>query len=105
MDYGIFNSPVLACTQILIYARGPELGFCCCFADGLSPAQSLVPSVAQANIKDVRLYYISMVNFLLAFKCIILQNKGQKKINVPVFFPKKIKPKSTVFQYIACKKL
>ena len=30
-----------------------------------------------------------MVNFLLAFKCIILQNKGQKKSMVPVFLSKK----------------
>ena len=47
-----------------------------------------------------------MVNFLLAFKCIVLQIKDQKKINGSgIFFSKKQNPKSTVFQYIACKKL
>ena len=34
-----------------------------------------------------------MVNFLLAFKCIILQIRDKKKSMVPVFFFQKIKPK------------
>ena len=44
------------------------------------------------------------VNFLLAFKCIILQYNGQKKSMFPAFlFPKNKTPKTTVFKCISVK--
>ena len=54
MDYGVFNSPVLACTQTLIYTRGAQnYDFAAVLQTDLT--KSLVPSVAQANIKGVGL--------------------------------------------------
>ena len=54
MDNGIFNSPVLACTQILIHTQGGQNSdFAAVLQMDLT--QSLVPSVAQANIKGVGL--------------------------------------------------
>ena len=45
MDNGFFNSPVLACTQILVHMWGPRTRIL-----QTDLTQSLVPSVAQANI-------------------------------------------------------
>ena len=54
MDNGIFNSPVLACTQILIHTREAQnWDFATVLQMDLT--QTLVPSVAQANIKSVGL--------------------------------------------------
>ena len=54
MDNGIFNSTVLAHTQILIQTRGAQNeDFAAVLQTDLT--QSLVPSVAQANIKGVGL--------------------------------------------------
>ena len=35
-DNGIFNRPVMECSQVLLHRWGPEQGFQCCFADGLN---------------------------------------------------------------------
>ena len=92
MDNGIFNSPFLACTQILIHIRvegggggGPELGFYPCFADGLNPEFSSICGTGQyqgcwfsitlAGTKS-ELEATKRVNFHLVFKCVILQYTG-----------------------------
>lgn len=54
MDNGIFNSPVLAYSLILIHTQGAQNeDFAAVLQMDLT--QSLVPSVAQANIKGVGL--------------------------------------------------
>ena len=54
MDNGIFNSPVLACSLILIHTQGVQnKDFATVLQMDLT--QSLVPSAAQANIKGVGL--------------------------------------------------
>ena len=54
MDNGIFNSPVLACTLILIRTQGAKnYDFAAVLQMDLT--QSLVSSAAQANIKGVGL--------------------------------------------------
>ena len=52
MDNGIFNSPVLACAQILIHTQRAQNVAAVLQTD---LTQSLVQSVAQANIKGVGL--------------------------------------------------
>ena len=97
MDNGIFNSPVLACTQILIHTQGAQNVAAVLQTD---LTQSLVQSVAQAYIKGVGLVLHKQrpkseleatkgVNFLLPFKCIILQYKGQEINGSCISFPKK----------------
>ena len=56
MDNGIFNSPVLARTQILVHTRGGgRTRILPLFCRRTYPGAELVPSVAQANIKGVGL--------------------------------------------------
>ena len=58
MDNGMFNNPVLACTQSLLHTvgegrggeggrAGAELGFCCCFSDALNPEFSSICGAAR----------------------------------------------------------
>ena len=69
------------------HTRGPELGFCRCFADVINPEFSCICdtgyyqgywfSITLAETKS-ELEATKRVNFLLVFKSISLQYKGQK---------------------------
>jgi len=49
INNGIFNRPIMTCTQIVVHSCGSDQVFQHCFADGLN--QGLVSSGAQAMLK------------------------------------------------------